>query len=376
MKRVLFLVSSMQSGGAERVAALLCNYWAKQGYEVMLVPTFSGRGDCVFALDKKVRLQYLADRAPRGGKSLMSQFHRFRALRQLIREYRPHAVLSFLSNVNVAAILTTLGMGIPVVVSERSFPPSMPVGRFWARMRIWTYPNATCVVMQTDKGKAWLDRAIPKAKGTVIANPCVFPLPVSEPRLVPERFIASDRKVLLAVGRLSPEKGFDRLIDAFGSLADRFSGWDLVILGEGPERDRLEQKITDQGLLGRVHLPGHAGNASEWYGRARLYVLSSHFEGFPNTLMEALAHGVPAVSIDCDTGPAELVEHRVNGLLVPPDAGTPGLATALSELMGDDALRNAMAGRAVEVRERFSMERIAEKWARALRLLDVGDACA
>jgi glycosyltransferase involved in cell wall biosynthesis len=166
---------------------------------------------------------------------------------------------------------------------------------------------------------------------------------------------------LLGVGRLTEQKGFDLLISTFARLAARHPDWDLIILGEGPSRPQLEDLVRSHNLSERIFLPGQAGNIAEWYRAAEIYAMSSRFEGFPNTLAEALAHGLPAVSFDCDTGPRDIIRHQVDGLLVP--AGDEdALAAALSRLMNNAALRQQFAMRAVEARERFSMERIAGMW--------------
>ena len=114
--------------------------------------------------------------------------------------------------------------------------------------------------------------------------------------------------MLLAAGRLAPQKGFDLLIDAFAGLSERAPG-----LGFGDFRGRRGApalgiaEFQQDGLGQRVLLPGWAGNIPDWYGRAHLYAMSSRFEGFPNTLTEAMAHGLPAVSFDCDTGPKDII---------------------------------------------------------------------
>jgi glycosyltransferase involved in cell wall biosynthesis len=166
---------------------------------------------------------------------------------------------------------------------------------------------------------------------------------------------------LLGVGRLSVEKNFAALVGAFGLLAPRHPDWDLVILGEGPARAALEAQVRDAGLQGRVFLPGRVGNPGEWYGHAALYGMSSDFEGFPNTLVEAMACGLPAVSFDCDTGPRDIIRHGLDGLLVPP--GQAALfGAALDLLMSNDELRRAFASRATQVRERFAMPKVAAMW--------------
>lgn len=362
MSRILFLVSSMQGGGAERVAALLCNHWVEQGHTVTLMPTFSGRGDCLYPLDERVKLDYLADRVGSTRRTVLNKVRRLFSLRRTMREILPDVVVSFLPLVNVAAILSAAGLKIPVIVSERTYPPAMPLGTVMEQARKWLYPHARTVVVQTQQASDWLAATCPSANGMVIPNPVVWPLPVGEPEVMPAQIVAKSRKLLLAVGRLGEEKGFHYLLHAFDQCAKTRRGWDLVILGEGSERATLEALRTELRLDGRVHLPGRVGNLADWYERADLYVMSSRFEGFPNTLLEAMAHGLPAVSFDCNSGPRDIIRHETDGLLVAPEAGVEGLAASLSQLMDDKECRQVMGQRAVEVRERFSMTRVSALW--------------
>ncbi|WP_138439353.1 glycosyltransferase family 4 protein [Marinobacter alexandrii] len=361
-KKILFFVSSMQGGGAERVAALLCNHWIERGHEVMLVPTFSGRGECAYQLDDRVSLVYLADKVDTTRKSPLSLLRRFLGMRTLVRDWGPDAVVSFLPNVNVAALLATRGLKVPVVVSERTYPPAMPMGPIWSRLRRWTYPLAATVVMQTQRGEDWLKTESSGSRGVVIPNPCVYPLPISPQGPAASDVVNPTQYVVLAVGRLGEEKGFDLLIQAFSLVAESFPNWDLVILGEGEERSMLEALVTNLGLSGRVLLPGRIGDLAEWYNRAEIYVMSSRFEGFPNTLMEAMAHGLPAVSFDCKTGPADIIRDGIDGVLVPPADGDAGLARAMAEMIQDDDKRRLMGRAAVRVRERFSFAQVMAKW--------------
>jgi len=368
VSRIVFFVSSMQGGGAERVAALLCTRWVERGHDVLLVPTYSGRGECLYPMDERVCLEYLADRVGTTRKTLSSTARRLLAMRALVREFGTDAVLSFLPHVNVVALLATRGLNLPVVVAERVYPPAMDVGPVWSRLRHLAYPWASRVIVQTRPGLDWLASASPRSAGAVIPNPSVCPLPIGEPRIDPGTVISDESRLLLAVGRLEKQKGFDRLIRAFERLVPRLPDWDLVILGEGSERPALESRIAACRLSARVHLPGRVGNLGDWYARADLYVMSSRFEGFPNTLMEAMAHGVPAVSFDCDTGPAELIEDGVNGYLVAPGAGAAGLAERLGALMADATTRRTLGERAAEVRQRYSLERVGAKWDQVLGL--------
>jgi glycosyltransferase involved in cell wall biosynthesis len=366
--RILLLISAMVEGGAERVAASLCSHWAQQGHEVVLMPTFSGRGSCGYPLDPCVRIEYLADKVGTTRKTTLTGIRRLLALRRFMREFNPHVVVSFLSNVNIAAVLAGFGTGIPIIVSERSYPPRDKLRGVMRPLRRLCYGLAKCVVAQTRHTAQWISKNCPGAHAVVIPNPVSWPLTDSEPRLVPASVIATDRRVLLAAGRLSPEKGFDDLVTAFAMIASDYPLWDLVIVGEGPERGRLEALRTNLGLSYRIFLPGRAGNMTEWYERADIATLTSHYEGFPNMLIEAMAAGTPVVAMDCLTGPGDIVRHGEDGLLVPLESGISGLVQGFKILMDDDKLRLRMGLCAVNVRQRFALTRVSNLWGNVMEL--------
>lgn len=362
MKRILFFVSSMEGGGAERVAALLCNDWVARGHAVTLVATYSGRGGCSYRLLPGVRLVYLADLVGTTRRSAVTALRRLAAMRALIRECRPDGVVAFLPPVNVAAILAAVGLRVPLIVSERIYPPALPLSLSWRLARRLTYPRAWAVVMQTQQGLAWLRHEIPRARGAVIPNPCVHPMTDGAPVIRPDTVVDCRLPVLLSAGRLTAQKDFARLLTAFARVAGDHPDWHLVILGEGEARGDLERQRAHLGLTARIHLPGHAGNMSAWYARAAAYAQTSRFEGFPNTLVEAMAHGLPVVATDCVTGPADLISHNRDGFLVNPEAGVAGLAKCLQELMADTHLRNRLGEGARRVKERLAPDRISRCW--------------
>jgi glycosyltransferase involved in cell wall biosynthesis len=267
-----------------------------------------------------------------------------------------------MSSANVMLALAARGMPeVCTIGSERSFPPQLPLGAVWEALRRHTYGRLDAVVALTEECASWIRENTPAQRVPVIPNAACWPLPSQEPRLSPLAAHAPQRKLLLAVGRLAKEKNFRALVEAFAAMAPRHPEWDLAILGEGPEREALVGRIRQSGLESRIFLPGRLGNVGEWYEHADLYAMSSLFEGFPNTLVEALAYGVPAVSFDCDTGPRDIIRHGIDGYLVAPgDAAA--FADSLERLMGDERLRAMLAGRAVEARERFSVKKIATMW--------------
>lgn len=365
-KHILFLVSSMQGGGAERVAALLSNFWVENNYRVSLMPTFSGRGVCLYPLDKRVELEFLADRVGSTDQSLFNRLRRFWVLRKAINEIKPDIIISFLTHVNIAAILSAFGTRIPVIVSERTYPPGYPLGFFLTTLRKLTYPAASCVVMQTDQGMVWLKARVGKSSGVVIANPVEYPMALAEPMRHVKDVVGKNQRLCIAVGRLVEEKGFLELISAFSQLSERHPEWDLVILGEGPQRDALEKQITKLGCKGRVHLPGRAGNVAEWYSVAEVFIMNSTFEGFPNSLLEAMAYGLPVISTDCDTGPRDMISHGVNGLLLPASDNSLKLSQAIESVIEDPDFAVSLGTAAKMVRNQFALSMMGDKWMRLI----------
>jgi glycosyltransferase involved in cell wall biosynthesis len=287
---------------------------------------------------------------------------RARTLRRVLREVQPVVALSAMHTANVVLALAARGLpGVRTVGSEHNFPPKAPMGVIWETLRRHAYGHLHAVVALTHECAHWLERHSHARGVPVIPNPVVWPLSQHAPQVNPTISCAPGRQILLGAGRLSEEKNFATLIAIFARLAPAHPDWDLVILGEGAQRAALSAQVQASGLGQRVSLPGSVGNMGDWYARASLYAMCSHFEGFPNTLVEAMAYGLPAVSFDCDTGPRDIIRHGIDGVLVAP-GDVDGMASALDTLMGDRRARARFAQRAVDARERFSMEKISRMW--------------
>ncbi|HSX55545.1 MAG TPA: glycosyltransferase, partial [Sphingomonas sp.] len=190
----------------------------------------------------------------------------------------------------------------------------------------------------------------------------VIPNPIPS---LPFRLRQEGAPQLVAVGRLTEQKGFDLLIDAFGRIAERFPDWNLLIFGEGPERSRLEEMAAEHGLLDRVFLPGNTERHGEWINAASVFVLSSRYEGFANVVGEAMQAGLAVVAFDCDFGPADMIEPGVSGVLV--SAGDAAqLAAALSDVMSSEARRRQLGANAIERAQLFDERTILDRWLRLI----------
>ncbi len=361
-RHVVLLVSSMGAGGAERVAATLSNAWVRRGDRVTLVATFAKPCRSFYPLEASIRFVSLAALPEVRGPAPLRALRRYGALRGLLRSARPDVVVSFLTNVNVKALLASAGLDVPLVVAEHTYPPAMPERWAIEALRRLTYPRAACLVMLTREGAVWAQRVFPRVRTAVIPNPIAHPMSDAEPALDPARLVPDNSRIVLSAGRFDAGKQFDHLIEAFARIVATRPAAMLVILGDGPHRPGIESLIARRGLTGRVLVPGRAGNMAAWYRRATVFAMTSRYEGFPMALGEALAHGVPAVSYDCDTGPRDMIEDGSNGLLVRPCDGVAGLAHALAALIDDPARCHAMADRAGAFRERYGVEGVLAQW--------------
>jgi glycosyltransferase involved in cell wall biosynthesis len=292
--------------------------------------------------------------------SIKNNYCRIKALRNVLKQQKPDVALAMMSTSSILLALASKGLNIPVLGSERIHPPMWPLGRIWEWLRRISYGQLDAVITLAVESASWLKKRTNVKKVVIIPNAIAYPIAAQEPKVSPKT--SNDHCLsLIAVGRLAPQKGFDRLLRAFAELAPRFPDWHLTILGEGDSRDVLEDLQLKLNLEDRVSLPGVVGNLGEWYESADLFVMTSLFEGFPNTLTEAMAYGLPVVSVDCDTGPRDIIQHQIDGLLVSQD-NHDALAEALATLMGDKILRDQYAIRAIEIRERLSIERVAGMW--------------
>jgi GalNAc-alpha-(1->4)-GalNAc-alpha-(1->3)-diNAcBac-PP-undecaprenol alpha-1,4-N-acetyl-D-galactosaminyltransferase len=362
-RHVMLVIASLAGGGAERVASLLAAGFHQQGRRVTLV-TLLGRDLDFFTLPsgiERIALD-LPGHSPNFCAGLASNLRRIRALRRTIRDARPDAVIAFMPQTNVLAVLAAGRRDPPVIVTEHADPRRFPLSRVWEHLRSRTYRRAARVVSvspSVDACFAWL----PESKRLVIPNP----IDVGRSSNAAEDVIDFGwPHTAIALGRLAPEKGFDLLIEAFARVAADFPDWGLAILGEGCDRTRLESLIERHNLAGRVCLTGAVANPFPTLRAADLFVLSSTTEGFGNVLVEAQACGLPVVATDCWDGPQELVRDGVEGLLVPP-GDVAALSAALRRMMADGPLRRACATHGTESAQRFALDRVMLSWDAALR---------
>lgn len=352
--RILFMIPAMSApGGAERTMSYLATHLAQQ-HDVALLTLERPRAVAFFPLPDSVQLVQLDKLGGRGAIRLFKVLSRFSAIRREVRVRAPDVVVSFMDTMNVAALVSCIGLGIPVIVSERNDPALHRIGHAKELMRDWLYTLARLVVVQTPRVARHFSQS--KSILRVIPNP----VPIAPARAHPDRPNAEGRLRIIAVGRLEPHKGFDRLIEAFAQLAEKYPDWDISVFGEGPQRPRLEALVHAYRLDSRVQLPGLVKDVSVQLGAANLIAFPSRYEGFPNALAEGLAAGLPAIGLRGVSGVEDLIVDGKTGILVDDEPGT--LTAALSRLMGSAEMRRNLGEAARNHVEQWAPAHVLRLW--------------
>jgi glycosyltransferase involved in cell wall biosynthesis len=347
------VTGSLEGGGAERQLADMANYWAGRGYRVTLVTWSGPEVPDFYRIDDGVDRVHLAvavnSRAFVG--KLISSLRRIAKLRKLIGTQQPDIVLSFLTQSNVLAILAAAGTASRVVVSERVHPAlDTSLSLIWRFLRRVLYPSSAAVVVQTAHAANWIGRRWQK-RVVVIPNALCSVHQTSEAR----------QTLVVAVGRLSAQKGFDLLLRAFAGVARDFPSWTVAVVGQGQGLNELMRLRDDLGLATRVSFVGEVRDVTAWMARAGIVVQPSRFEGFPNVVLESMGAGAAVISADCLAGPSDLIDDGVNGRLVPTE-NVAALADAMAQLMAEPATRERLGNEAKKVRQRYRQDLIMAQW--------------
>lgn len=377
--RVAFLVPSLEVGGAERVVTNIVRNIDRREFTPVLV-LFSKRGGLLAEVPEDVGIYSM--RELKG--SYWYGFQWVSLLRQLCRYVRtiePDVLVSFTWYANAVSLVSKIlrKLRCRVVVSERT--STYAYEGTWANylrtlVLRFLYPRADLVIAPSRGIAADLGllRTIATDKIRVIHNPVERAVIEELSKQSPsDTWFDMRRNVIVSAGRLGSEKGFDFLIRSVAILVNDGVECALVILGEGTERQRLEALSRELGVAEHVAMPGFQKNPYKYLANATLFVLPSLYEGFPNVLLEAMSLGVPAVATRCPTGPEEIIEDGIDGILVPP-ADEKALAKAIKRLLFDADLRKRL-GEAGEKRARaFRVEAIVGQYEDGIRSLLRGSA--
>ena len=371
--RVAFFLSDLDAGGAQRTIVNLVNALPPESFSVKLIVARNS-GTARDWLDPAHEIVDLGCARSRGAVL---------PLRRYLAADHPDVLFATMVDANiVAALAVRLVRRRPRLILRETNPHRArnDLGRFRRRAVRWAYTRADALVaLSVGVGRELIDDYhLDPARVVTIHNPVdteAWDRRAQAARRSgpPWADFADGRPVLVAVGRLIRQKGFDLLLRALARCEGAGKEARLVIVGDGPERSALDALARQFGIAERVLLAGFAADPAGWYAHGDLFALPSRWEGFGHVIVEAMACGLPVVAFDCPYGPADILSNGKGGMLVPPE-NVDALAAAIDRLLGShDELARLAAG-ALRAAERFSQARIAAQYSHLIQTVAAGTA--
>ena len=341
----------MCGGGAEHVIAILSDEMCKRGYDVSILLTSDDIID--YELNENVKVVQISERT---GGGLSGRLKRISAIRRYYKAHRDAAYIGMETSTNIFALIAGTGLDMNITVSERIDP-----GKYSSQglMKRAYETLGRKFIFQTGAQRDYFCKKI-RDRSVIIPNPI-------DPEVLKLTDAISstqkDReKVILSVGRLNEQKDYPVLLEAFRQFCLTRDDYELKIYGKGEDEESLKSLTGKLGIADKVRFMGFSRNIWENEYNDRMFVMSSHYEGMPNALIEAMTMGLPCISTDCPIGgPAELIDNDSNGLLVPikdPKA----LCKAMLKIANDDDLCNRLSLEAIKIKKRLSLSVICNEW--------------
>jgi len=351
-KKLLFFVDDY-GGGAGNVIQILSSEISKRSDFTPVVVVLNPHSS-KHKLSKDVKVIEYSLQNNWSSNKLVFFCRNIKAIRSIVYNVNPDAIISFINNINTIVCLSLLfNNSIPIIVSERSNPLAIKPFGLYRFLRPIAYRRANIISVQCDIFRSFM----PNLKDKMV----VTPNPVLKPMQVKSVYNFDGLIKLVSCARLDTVKRFDLLIEIFAELHKTYSNTQLTIWGEGPERQKLENLIAELGLSNCVLLPGSTQDIYAELCESDIYLMTSAQEGFPNALCEAMACGLPVIAFECHKGLRDIIDNYKNGILV--DAGdSDSYLEALQSIIVNFDLRANIGKNAKYISEKFSIDIVSNLW--------------
>lgn len=346
--KIMFYIGSMGKGGAERVISILSNFFVNK-YKIIIVTTV--KSTCFYKIDNDIELISL-DKNNDNKNFLIRNINRELRLKKIIFNKKPDIIITFLPEPSYRVLM--LQLKIPIIVSIRNDPKIEYNNTGRKLIMKILYKKANGFVFQTEDAKKYFSRKI-QEKSIIIFNPLSAEFDKAP-------YDGTREKIIVNVGRLEKQKNQKLLIKSFNNILVKYPDYKLYIYGEGTERKYLQELIDELKLTNNVILKGISNNIKSVIYKKSLFVLSSNYEGMPNSLIEAMALGLPVISTDCPCGgPKALIENNVNGILVSPN-NIDELTQSIEKVLENPKYSKKIGIRANMIYEKLNENVICNEW--------------
>lgn len=352
IRPIIFVTVAMGGGGTERVISVLANYYAKQNIPVTIL--MIAGNEAAYDLDARIQLVQISEAT---GGSFWGRIKRVSRIRYYIKKHSSVIVIAMGTVAAMFTLLAKTGLCRDVIVSERNDPNRLnhkPIGKSAKLLRNILYRNAKAIVLQTEDVKKCFPNSVVK-KSVVIPNP------ISD--TMPKAYINNNRtKTIMTAGRLTEQKNHKLLIEAFSKFYLLHPEYRLNIYGSGELEGELNLYVQELSMDEHISICGFCDDLYTKLQTSGMYVSSSDWEGISNSLIEALAFGIPTIATDCPVGGSRMfINNMKNGILISPK-DEKGLVDAMCRIADNQQLAEQMSVASIKIREQLSVDRIAKKW--------------
>lgn len=354
MRPIIFVTVSMGGGGTERVISILANYYCQKNIPVTILMIADNR--VAYKLDERIQIVNVSEAT---GGSLIGRIKRVTGLRKHLKSNPEARVIAMGTVTAMFTLLAKMGLKRDVVISERNDPNRLnhkPISKSAKLLRNFLYQRAKAIVLQTEDVKDCFPECLMK-KSVVIPNPLSTELP--------EAYVNTNReKTVVTAGRLTEQKNHKLLIDAFCKFHKGHPDYKLNIYGKGELEEELKNYVQKIGMKEHISICGFCDDLYTELQSNGIYVSSSNWEGISNSLIEALAFGIPTIATDCPVGGSRMfIRNMENGILIKTEDET-ALIEAMNKIADDKVFAERLSEKAIAIRTQLSAEKIADEWMR------------
>ena len=306
-KKIMFVISDIEIGGAERILIFLANFLIKKKFKVRIL-YFKKKNSRCFNLNPKISSECLNLEKETNNifQKIQYNYIRIKRIRKKINVYRPDYIISFLTTVNILSIIASFNLNKKLIINERNDLNKKKIPYIWKFLRFLLYRFSNKVLFNHPSSNKVLEKFVPSKKILFIPNPCMLKGKVS---------LKNKTKTILFVGRLTYQKNVNLLIKSFYKSCAVKKGWKLIIFGYGEELNFLKNEIQKLGINQHVIFKGISNKINEWYAKSSIYIICSRYEGMPNTLIESMYYKLAIIGTRIP-GIQYFIRHKQNGLLI------------------------------------------------------------
>lgn len=342
MKKIIFIISELSEGGTQKTVKQLINKFYNDNFSINII-TFEKKKNYKF-IKKNIKYFNLNKNYQSKNKfyGIFNNINRIILIRRILKKNNKSSIISFLTSTNIISVFANLFLNNKLILSERNDPSRQPINYYWKILRFFFYRFSNKIICNSKQALIYYSKFISLGKLKYIPNYINLK----------NSFKSSQSKIILSIGRMHMQKGFDILIKGFGESKARQLKWKLVLIGNGPEKKKLQNLVKSLNLKDNIQFINYS-NPFKWYKKASIFALLSRYEGTPNVVLEAASFKLPIILSKGTGGALDFIENNKSGIVLK-DNSKKNIGKCINRLIEDSNLRKKIGYEAFKKIKCFS----------------------